>query len=203
MKLDLKTRFDHKYGWWLNERTCRGPVEFSFLPPRFLLPWDTYDSRESASPLQWGTRGGARGTRDPPPPLLFLSQTVDRRTEKKFFETGLPLYLRVWMTASPPPPLLSEGLSEQIPTAFSIPLPWPKHSISSVGKCSFCLCYTYNASLSLFCWTETDLSSSLSRFVCYVRSVFNLVAKILGPVEQARFGRMLRLLELQSRAFNF
>ena len=45
---------------------------------------------------------GGPGT--PPPPLLFLSQTVDRRTEKKFFETGLPLYLRVWMTASLPPP---------------------------------------------------------------------------------------------------
>ena len=44
------------------------------------------------------------------PPPLFLDQTEARRAEKKFFwETGPPPFLRVWMTALPPPPL-SEGL---------------------------------------------------------------------------------------------
>ena len=142
MKLDLKTTFDHKYGRWLNERTRRGPAEVSFLPPCFLLPWDTTDSRESASLLQWRIQGGSRD----PPSSYFLTQTEARRTEKNFFETGLPPYLRVKMI----PPPLSEGQSEQIPFAFSIPLPWPKHSIISVATGSFCLCYTYNTSLSLF-----------------------------------------------------
>ena len=145
-----------------------------------------------------GSRGDARGTRDPPS-SYFLAQTEARRTEKYFWDRDPPV--SQGLDDFPPP--LSEGQSDQIPSAFSIPLPWPKHSISSFGKCSFCLCYTYNTSLSLFCRTGTDLSSSLSRFVSYVRSVFNLVAKILGPVEQARLGRTLRLLELQSRGFNF
>ena len=136
---------------------------------------------------------GGPGT---PPSSYFLAQTEARRTEKIFLRPGSP---RISGSRWFPPPPLSEGQSDQIPSAFSIPLPWPKHSISSFGKCSFCLCYTYNTSLSLFCRTGTDLSSSLSRFVSYVRSVFNLVAKILGPVEQARLGRTLRLLEF----FNF
>ena len=170
MKLDLKTRFDHKYGRWLNERTRRGPAEVSFLPPCFLLPWETTDSRESASLLQWRIQAGSRD----PPSSYFLTQTEARRTEKNFFETGLPrISGSRWF---PPTPPLSEGQSEQIPFAFSIPLPWPKHSIISVATGSFCLCYTYNTSLSLFYQTGTDLSSSQSRFVSYFRSVFNLVA---------------------------
>lgn len=55
----------------------------------------------------------------------------------------------------------------------------------------FCylVCATLITRVCLFFYqTGTDLSSSQSRFVSYVRSVFNLVAKILGPVEQARLG---------------
>ena len=55
---------------------------------------------------QWRIKG--RGPGSSPPPL-FLDQTEARRAEKKIFETGLPLYLGVWKTAPPPPPL-SEGL---------------------------------------------------------------------------------------------
>ena len=36
-------------------------------------------------------------------PSLVLDQTEARRVEKKFFETGFPPYLRVWMTATPVP----------------------------------------------------------------------------------------------------
>ena len=152
MKLVLNTRFDHKYGRWLNERTRRGPVEVSFLPPCFLLPWDTADSRESSSPLQWWTQ--LRRPGDPGPhPLLFLAQTEARRAEKKMFWDRAPPYLWVWMT---PPPLFilrsasATALSEQISSAFSLRLHWPKHSICSIDKCTFCLCYTYSTSLSLF-----------------------------------------------------
>ena len=169
MKLDLKTRFDHKYGRWLNERTRRGPAEVSFLPPCFLLPWETTDSRESASLLQWRIQGGSRD----PPLLLFFNPNWGPKDRKKFFWDRAP---PVSQGLDDPPPPLSEGQSEQIPFAFSIPLPWPKHSIISVATGSFCLCYTYNTSLSLFYQTGTDLSSSQSRFVSYFRSVFNLVA---------------------------
>ena len=143
MKLDLKTRFDHKYGRWLNERTRRGPAEVSFLPPCFLLPWDTTDSRESASLLQWRIQGG--GGRDPPSSYFFNPNWGPKDRKKFFWDQAPP----VSQGLDDPPPL-SEGQSEQIPFAFSIPLPWPKHSIISVATGSFCLCCTYNTSLSLF-----------------------------------------------------
>ena len=43
---------------------------------------------------------------------LFLAQTETRRAEKNFFEDRLPPphYLTVWMTWTPPPPPLSQGL---------------------------------------------------------------------------------------------
>ena len=46
-------------------------------------------------------------------PPLFLDQTEAQRAEKNFFQDHPPLYPRVWMTASPPPPQspLSEGLN--------------------------------------------------------------------------------------------
>ena len=44
-------------------------------------------------------RGGA--------PPLFLDQTDAQRAAKMFLETFPPPYLRVWMTAPPPPPLIS------------------------------------------------------------------------------------------------
>ena len=101
-----------------------------------------------------GPSWGARRTRDPtPPPLLFLAQTEARRAEKKMFWDWAPPYLWVWMT---PPPLFilrsasATALSEQISSAFSLRLHWSKHSICSIDKCTFCLCYTYNTSLSLF-----------------------------------------------------
>ena len=39
----------------------------------------------------------------PGPAPLTLDQTEARRAEKKFFETGRPPYLRVWMTPTPTP----------------------------------------------------------------------------------------------------
>ena len=48
---------------------------------------------------QWGIQGRGPGARVPPP--LFLDQTEARRVGKKFFVTGPPPYLRVWMTAAP------------------------------------------------------------------------------------------------------
>ena len=131
-----------------------------------------------------GSSWGARGTRDPtPPPLIFSQNRAPKGRKKKCFETGL---LRISGSGWPPPPpppfiwrsAFATALSEQIPSAFSLPLHWPKHSICSIDKCTFCLCYTYNTSLSLFFFyqTGTDLSSSQSRFVSYFRSVFNVVA---------------------------
>ena len=62
---------------------------------------------------QWGIQGRGPGARVPPP--LFLDQTEARRVGKKFFETGPPPYLRVWMTAAPAsqydPPLLLDSIS--------------------------------------------------------------------------------------------
>ena len=59
---------------------------------------------------QWGIQG-----RRPCPPPLFLDQTEARRVGKKFFETGPPPYLRVWMTAASAsqydPPLLLDSIS--------------------------------------------------------------------------------------------
>ena len=47
---------------------------------------------------------------DPLPPL-FLDHTEAWRAEKKFLETELPPYIRVWMTG---PPVLSEGLDQPL-----------------------------------------------------------------------------------------
>ena len=44
-----------------------------------------------------------------PRPSLLLNQTEDRRAEK-IWGGDHPPYLRVWMTASPPPSPLSQGL---------------------------------------------------------------------------------------------
>ena len=53
--------------------------------------------------------GKSRGARGAHPPSI-LNQSVARRPEKKpFFRPPHSPYLRVWMTAPPPPPL-SEGL---------------------------------------------------------------------------------------------
>ena len=55
-------------------------------------------------------RRGARGGASPPPP--FLNQTEARRAAKIFLETVLsppPTYLRDWMTAPFPPPLISRS----------------------------------------------------------------------------------------------
>ena len=41
-----------------------------------------------------------------PAPRLFLDQTEARRAEKRLFGDRSPPYLRVWMTAPPPPPYL-------------------------------------------------------------------------------------------------
>ena len=102
-----------------------------------------------------------------PLPLLFLAKTEPRRAEKKnvlrpgsFVSLGLD-------DPHPPPPFIwrsafATALSEQIPSAFSLPLHWPKHSICSIDKCTFCLCYTYNTSLSLFFIKQERISRHLS-----------------------------------------
>ena len=48
---------------------------------------------------------GPRGGPSHPSPL-FLDQTEARRAEKNFLEDRTSPYLRVWMTAPPPPPLI-------------------------------------------------------------------------------------------------
>ena len=58
--------------------------------------------------LSSGSRGGAQGARPSP---NVSTKLRPERPKKIFLETGLPPYLRVWMTAAPPPPPpLSEGL---------------------------------------------------------------------------------------------
>ena len=105
MKLVLNTRFDHKYGRWLNERTRREPAEVSFLPPCFLLPWDTADSRESASPLQWRIRGRCPGDPGPTPPLIFSPNWGPKGRKKNFLRPGPPLISGSGWPPLPPPPL--------------------------------------------------------------------------------------------------
>ena len=51
-----------------------------------------------AYPSTGGSRGGTRGGAAP---SLVLDQTYGRRVEKNFLDTGLPAYLRVWMTRGP------------------------------------------------------------------------------------------------------
>ena len=59
--------------------------------------------------MQWQIQG--RGPRPAlPPPPLFLDHTEARRAGKIFFLVRAPPYLRVWMTALPPPTPLSEGV---------------------------------------------------------------------------------------------
>ena len=50
---------------------------------------------------QWWIQGSGPAA---PVLLLFVDQTEARRAGKNFLETGPPPYLRVWMTAPPPPP---------------------------------------------------------------------------------------------------
>ena len=50
-------------------------------------------------------QGRGPGARRP----LFLDQTGARKAEKPFFGDHPPLYLRVWMTPLPPPPLISRS----------------------------------------------------------------------------------------------
>ena len=55
-----------------------------------------------------GSRGGARGTR---PPLIFRPK----------WRPGRPPYLRVWLTAAPPPPSpLSGGLDPPLKTTSKV-----------------------------------------------------------------------------------
>ena len=58
--------------------------------------------------MQWQIQG--RGPRPPLPSPLFLDHTEARRAGKIFFLVRAPPYLRVWMTALPPPTPLSEGV---------------------------------------------------------------------------------------------
>ena len=135
----------------MKERVGGRQRSLSFLPVFSCLEIPLIAGKAQAL-CSGGPSWGARGTRDPTP-LLFLAQTEARRAEKKMFWDRAPPYLWVWMT---PPRLFiwrsasATALSEQIPSAFSLPLHWPKHSICSIDKCTFCLCYTYNTSLSLF-----------------------------------------------------
>ena len=59
--------------------------------------------------MQWQNQG--RSPRPALPPPLILNHTEARRAGKIFFfSPGPPPYLRVWMTALPPPTPLSEGV---------------------------------------------------------------------------------------------
>ena len=79
---------------------------FSPLPPPLNLKLAAVQSSlVSRTGKSGGYRGGARGVRL----TIFLDQTEARRAEILFFLRLAPSYLRVWMTA-PPPPTLSEGL---------------------------------------------------------------------------------------------
>ena len=55
--------------------------------------------------MQWQIQGRGPGGGAPPSPL-FLDQTEARRAGKFFFLVRAPPYLRVWMTALPPNPLI-------------------------------------------------------------------------------------------------
>ena len=63
-----------------------------------ILNWN--NNSDPAS-LSGGSQGGPRGP--DLPSSLFLDQTGHERPKKKI-KTAPPLYLRVWMAASPPPP---------------------------------------------------------------------------------------------------
>ena len=115
-----------------------------------------------------------------PLPLLFLAKTEPRRAEKKnVLRPGSFVSLGLVDPHPPPPPFIwrsafATALSEQIPSAFSLPLHWPKHSICSIDKCTFCLCYTYNTSLSLFFFIKQERISrhlSLGLLVIFVLSL--------------------------------
>ena len=170
MKLDLKTTFDHKYGRWLNERTRRGPAEVSFLPPCFLLPWDTIPliAGKALAFCSGGSRGGA-GT----PLLLFFNPNWGPKDRKKFFWDRAPPVSQG--LDDPPPPYLKVSQSKFLsPSQF----PYLGQSIlsSQLLQVHF-VCATLITPVCLFFYqTGTDLSSSQSRFVSYFRSVFNLVA---------------------------
>ena len=58
------------------------------------------------------TSGGSTGgAREPRPPLIFRPNWGPKDRKKLFLETALPHpYLRVWMTCTPLPPPLSQGL---------------------------------------------------------------------------------------------
>ena len=166
----------------MKERVGGRQRSLSFLPVFSCLEIPLIAGKAPAL-CSGGSRRGARGTRDPSPPSYFEPKPRPEGPKKKnVLRPGSPVSLGL---DDPPPPLpfiwrsaSATALSEQIPSAFSLPLHWPKHSICSIDKCTFCLCYTYNTSLSLifFYQTGTDLSSSQSRFVSFFRSVFNLVA---------------------------
>ena len=57
---------------------------------------------------------------------LFLDQTEARKAEKEiFFVTGPPRYLRVWMTAPPPNPLILSSGSATALSTLTIPKSFP------------------------------------------------------------------------------
>ena len=62
-----------------------------------LMLWDS-SRHVRAYPSIGGSRGGTRGGAAP---SLVSDQTYGRRVEKNFLDTGLPAYLRVWMTRGP------------------------------------------------------------------------------------------------------
>ena len=61
-----------------------------------------------SSSVSGGSRGGAPGACPLPPPHLFLDQTKAHRAEKKYLETGPPLFQGV-DDRPPPPPIARSG----------------------------------------------------------------------------------------------
>ena len=96
-----------------------------------------------------------RGPQGAAAPSLFLDQTTVRRVEKKFLETGLRAYLRVWMTRAPS---LSQGLDPALPKAFWVPWadqasPNPACVVFSPGKSRLGRGRSKNAAYSKVLWT--------------------------------------------------
>ena len=124
-----------------------------------VMLWDS-SRHVRVYPSIGGSRGGTRGGAAP---SLVSDQTYGRRVEKNFLDTGLPAYLRVWMTQAPS---LSQGLDPAMPKAFWVPWadqasPNPACVVFSPGKSLLGRGRSKEAAYSGVLWTF--LFASLSR----------------------------------------
>ena len=75
------------------------------------------------------SKGGALA-----PPTLFLDQTEAQRAQRNFLGDKPTSYLRVWMTASPTPPPLSQSLDPPLTLANFHCLRLPKFKDKLLNK---------------------------------------------------------------------